>query len=149
MQLNKLLLIPASKKSEQNKVWRPKQTKQIFGKFLNLAKQPKQTQTKICWKSAQKVPITLLQSPSEERHPKHKLIELTTHLPRRPRRNGRVVVTMTKCGATTSRYEWPDFFSSSRLRRVAIVRVQSRTFPMGEILWSNVTKKNRKAENWC
>ena len=29
--------------------------------------------------SAQKVPTTLLQSQPEGRHPKHKLIELTTH----------------------------------------------------------------------
>ena len=79
--------------------------------------------------SAQKVPTTLLQRPSEDRQPKHKLIEPTAHPVRHNARKQQTGCHKDKeQRQETSRNEWPDFLSSSRLNLVAIVRIQSRTY---------------------
>ena len=77
--------------------------------------------------SAQKVPPTLPQSPPESRKPKQKLIEHHLVSTAAPQGNNNRVAARTKRERRTSRYGWSDFSSSSRLKPVTIVGIQSQT----------------------
>jgi hypothetical protein len=75
-------------------------------------------------KSAQKEPTTLLQTPSADRSPKHKLIELphSSNPLNPPRETVRSVAHKEQRGGSkASRYGWLDFNTSSRLHLVALL----------------------------